>query len=104
MEKAKLFEDKDLRVRLAAVLATTDMKPSTEIGNILLGMAEKEENVADIWLKHALVIASKLNQETFDAAFKKKGLNNNPSLMEASLAQSLAFGSRLNTIPLKKDL
>jgi putative membrane-bound dehydrogenase-like protein len=102
MQKAKLFEDKDLRVRLAAVLATIDMKPSAEIGNILLGMAEKEENVADVWLKHALVIASKLNQETFRAAFRKKGLNNNPSLLEASLAQSLAFGSRLNTIPLKR--
>ncbi len=103
MQKAKLFEDKDLRVRLAAVLATTDMKPSTEIGNILLGMAEKEENVTDIWLKQALVIASKLNQETFKAAFRKKGLNDNPSLMEASLAQSLAFGSRLNTISLKRS-
>ena len=102
MQKAKLFEDKDLRVRLAAVLATTDMKPSAEIGNILLGLAEKEENVNDVWLKDALIIASKLNQETFKAAFRKKGLNNNPSLMEASLAQSLAFGSRLNTIPLKR--
>ncbi|HKG68089.1 MAG TPA: PVC-type heme-binding CxxCH protein, partial [Segetibacter sp.] len=103
MQKAKLFEDKDLRVRLAAVLATTDMKPSTKTGNILLGMAEKEENVTDIWLKHALVIASKINQETFKAAFRKKGLNDNPSLMEASLAQSLAFGSRLNTYSLKRS-
>jgi HEAT repeat protein len=51
MQKANLFEDKDLRVRLAAVLATTDMKPSTKTGNILLGMAEKEENVTDLWLK-----------------------------------------------------
>lgn len=103
MQKAKLFEDKDLRVRLAAVLATTDMKPSTKTGNILLGMAEKEENVTDLWLKHALVIASKLNQETFKAAFRKKGLNDNPSLMEASLAQSLAFGARLNTYSLKRS-
>ncbi|HLL42599.1 MAG TPA: PVC-type heme-binding CxxCH protein, partial [Segetibacter sp.] len=103
MQKANLFEDKDLRVRLAAVLATTDMKPSTKTGNILLGMAEKEENVTDMWLKHALVIASKINQETFKAAFRKKGLNDNPSLMEASLAQSLAFGARLNTYSLKRS-
>ena len=51
MQKAKLFEDKDLRVRLAAVLATTDMKPSAAIGNVLVDMAEKEENVTDTWLR-----------------------------------------------------
>lgn len=103
MQKAKLFEDKDLRVRLAAVLATTEMKPSIEIGNVLVGMAEKEENVADTWLKNALVIASKLNSETFKAAFKKRGLNDNPSFIEASLAQRLAFGSRLSTFSLKRS-
>ena len=43
MQKAKSFDDKDLRVRLAAVLATTDMKPSLAIGNVLVAMAEKEE-------------------------------------------------------------
>ncbi|MEO9004029.1 MAG: PVC-type heme-binding CxxCH protein [Ginsengibacter sp.] len=102
MQKAKLFEDKDFRVRLAAVLATTDMKPSSEIGTTLLNMAEKEENVTDTWLKYALTIAGKINQETFRAAFKKKGLNENPSLMEASMAQRLAFGSRLNDIDLRR--
>jgi putative membrane-bound dehydrogenase-like protein len=103
MQKAKSFEDKDLRVRLAAVLATTDMKPSESIGNVLVDMAGKEENITDTWLKHGLIIASKLNQETFKAAFKKRGLNDNPSLMEASLAQRLAFGSRINSIPLRRS-
>ena len=103
MQKAKLFEDKDLRVRLAAVLATTDMKPSASIGNVLVDMAGKEENITDTWIKQALIIASTLNQETFKAAFKAKGLNDNPTLMEASLAQRLAFGSRLNAIPLRRS-
>lgn len=102
IQKAKLFEDKDLRVRLAAVLTTTDMKPSASIGNVLVDMAEKEENISDTWLRHALIIASKLNQETFKAAFKKKGLNDNPSLLEASLAQQLAFGSRINSFSLRR--
>ncbi len=102
LQKAKVFEDKDLRVRLAAVLATTDMQPSAPIGNVLLEMAEKEENIADTWLRHGLTVASKLNQETFKAAFKKKGLNENPSLMEASLAQRLAFGSRLKSTTLRR--
>jgi putative membrane-bound dehydrogenase-like protein len=103
IQKAKLFDDKDFRVRLAAVLATTDMKPSAEIGNVLVSMAEKEENITDTWLKHALIIASKMNQETFRIAFRKRGLNENPSLLEASLAQRLAFGSRLNAIPLRRS-
>lgn len=102
LQRAKLFDDKDFRVRLAAVLATTDMKPSAEIGNVLVSMAEKEENISDTWLKHALIIASKINQETFKIAFKKRGLNDNPALIEASLAQRLAFGSRLNAVPLRR--
>jgi putative membrane-bound dehydrogenase-like protein len=102
MKKARLFEDKDFRVRLAAVLATTDMQPSSEIGMTLLDMAEKEENVDDTWLKQALIIASKINQETFRAAFKKKGLNENPSLLEASMPQRLAFGNRLTELPLRR--
>jgi putative membrane-bound dehydrogenase-like protein len=102
LQKAKSFEDKDLRVRLAAVLLTTDLKPSEEIGNVLVDVAEKEENVNDMWLKHALTIAGKLNEQTFRAAFRKRGLNDNPSLIEASIAQRLAFGSRLQAIPLRR--
>ncbi|MEP7257578.1 MAG: PVC-type heme-binding CxxCH protein, partial [Flavitalea sp.] len=102
MQKAKVFEDKDLRVRLAAVLATTDMTPSVSIGNVLVEMAGKDENISDTWLRRALMVAGKLNQETFNAAFKKKGLNDHPSLIEASLAQQLSFGSRITSIPLKR--
>ena len=102
LQKANLFDDKDLRVRLAAVLATSDMKPSAEIGNVILAMAERQENANDIWLRYALIIASKLNQKTFKADFRKKGLKENPSLLEASLPQRLAFGSRLNVTSLKK--
>jgi putative membrane-bound dehydrogenase-like protein len=102
LQRAKSFDDKDLRVRLAAVLATTDMKPSAEIGSVLVAMAEREENIADTWIRHGLTIASKMNEASFKMAFKKRGLNANPSLLEASLAQRLAFGSRLNTIPLRR--
>lgn len=102
ISKAGLFEDKDYRVRLAAVLATTDMPRSAAIGRALVNMAEKEENFSDMWLRHALTIASKINEAAFNAEFKKRGLNANPSLMEASLAQRLAFGSRLDAVPLKR--
>lgn len=103
INKAKLFEDKDYRVRLAAVLATTEMTSSAEIGKALVGMAEKEENFSDMWLRHALTIASKLNETHFKAAFRARGLNDNPSLLEASLAQRLAFGSRIKETPLRRQ-
>lgn len=102
INKAKLFDDKDYRVRLAAVLATTDIKASADIGKALVSMAEKEENFSDMWLRHALTIASKLNEAEFKAAFRARGLNDNPSLLEASLAQRLAFGSRLKETPLRR--
>jgi putative membrane-bound dehydrogenase-like protein len=102
MDKAGLFNDADYRVRLAAVLATTEMPESDGIGRALVDMAEKSENFADMWLKHALTISSKLNENGFRAEFSKRGFNMNPSLMEASLAQKLAFGSRLSVLPLRR--
>ena len=103
MSKAGLFADKDFRVRLAAVLATTDMPKSAAIGKVLVDMAEKDENFSDLWLRYALTIASKLNETAFREEFRKRGLNVNPSLMEASLAQRLAFGSRLDATPLRRN-
>src|SRR5690606_29772281 len=41
IEKAGLFADDDYRVRLAAVLATTEMEPSDAIGRVLVSMAEE---------------------------------------------------------------
>ncbi len=102
MQKATIFQDKDLRVRLAAILATTDMPPSDLIGNVLVDMAGREENISDTWIRHALTIASNLNQQSFKTAFRKKGLNMNPSLLEASLAQRLAFGARLSSTTLRR--
>jgi len=39
--KAKTFEDVDLRVRLASVLALTDMQPLASMGELLVDMADK---------------------------------------------------------------
>ncbi len=102
LSKAAAFTDKDYRVRLAAILATTDMPKSAAIGKALVDMAGKEENFSDMWLRYALTIASKINETFFRAEFRKRGLNDNPSLLEASLAQRLAFGSRLEAIQLRR--
>ena len=102
MINAGSFKDPDLRVRLAAVLAATDVKPSQEIGAVLVDMAENPENISDTWLKMALTVAGKLHEATFRIAFKKRGLSDNPALGEASLAQRLAMGSRLHLLPLRR--
>lgn len=102
MVNARSFEDEDLRVRLAAVLALTEMQPVASMGDLLVDMAEREENINDMWLRHALIIASNLNSESFQAAFRSRGLDDNPSLIEATLPQLLAFGPRLTTTNLRR--
>ncbi len=102
MASANLFEDPDLRVRLAAVMALTDMQPVPSMGELLADMAGREENVTDMWLRHGLMIASNLNEESFQAAFRARGLDNNPPLIDASLPQRLAYGSRLTSLNVRR--
>jgi azurin len=54
MKKAGIFNDKDLRVRLAGVLAIADMKPFAEGKNIITEMSGKDENKNDKWISMAL--------------------------------------------------
>ena len=53
-QNAKVFEDIDYRVRLAAVIAIADMKPSTEAYTILNKMLLVKENTDDKWINIAL--------------------------------------------------
>ena len=53
-QNAKVFEDIDYRVRLAAVIAIADMKPSTEAYTILNKMLLVKENTDDKWINLAL--------------------------------------------------
>lgn len=73
MSNAKLFMDPDLRVRLAAVLAITDMAPSPAIATELTEMASKTENQEDPWLKKALSIAGTLHAEMVLPALSSRG-------------------------------
>lgn len=103
INKSDAFNDQDFRVRLAAVLATTDMPESAAIAKELVTMAEKEENFDDMWLNYGLTISSKMNAEGFRAEFLNRGMDANPSLMDASIAQRLAFGSQLTAMPLRRQ-
>jgi uncharacterized cupredoxin-like copper-binding protein len=102
MVAANVFKDADLRVRLAATLALIDTPSLDAMGELLVDMADQEENIADTWLRHALIIASNINSDSFQAAFRSRGLEDNPALMNATLAQRLAYGPRLNTLNLRR--
>lgn len=100
LQKAKVLDDPDGRVKLAAVLALADMKPSAQIGEALVNIALKPENEKDNWLKYAITAAATKNQSAFAAAFGKKGSAVTTNIGDASLAQRLATMNRITSIPL----
>jgi putative membrane-bound dehydrogenase-like protein len=101
IQKAKVLDDNDGRVKLAAILALADMKPSAEVGEALVNVALKPENEKDNWLKWAITAAAVNNQNYFAAAFNKKGVvASTTNIGEASLAQRLAMLNRITSVPL----
>lgn len=100
MQKANVFNDKDARVTLAAILAVSDMNPSDEIGSIVLNAAEKPEVATDPWLKYAITSAATVHQKSFAAAYKKKGLTPAANIADATFLQRLALMSQITAIPL----
>jgi putative membrane-bound dehydrogenase-like protein len=101
MQKAKVLDDPDGRVKLAAILALADMKPAAEIGEALVNVALKPENEKDNWIKYAITAAAANNQTSFAAAFNKKGVASTTNIGEASLAQRLAMLNRITSVPLQ---
>ncbi|MCW3115703.1 MAG: dehydrogenase, partial [Segetibacter sp.] len=102
MQKAKVLDDADGRVKLAAVLALADMKPSADIGEALVTVALKPENEKNNWLKWAITAAAVNNQTYFANAFTKRGVAaTTTNIGEASLAQRLAMLNRITSVPLQ---
>ena len=100
LQKANVFDDKDGRVKLAAVLAVADMKPSDQAGEILVNVASKPENEVDNWLKYAVTAAATVHQKNFAAAYRKKGAVAASNVSEAPWVQRLALLSRITSLPL----
>ena len=102
IQRAKVLDDPDGRVKLAAILALADMKPAPEIGEALVNVALKPENEKDNWLKYAIMAAASKNQTGFAAAFSRKGVvATTTNISEASLAQRLAMLNRITSVPLQ---
>ncbi len=77
IQKASLFKDKDLRVRLAAFLAVSDMPASIHVGHLLHAAAMDEANAKDKYIAQALYTAALLHNEGFLAMSKTAA--NSPS-------------------------
>jgi putative membrane-bound dehydrogenase-like protein len=100
--KAKVLDDADGRVKLAAILALTDMKSTPAVGEALVNAALNPENEKDNWLKYALTAAATKHQTNFAAAYFKRGAATAASnIGSASFAQRLAVLNRITSIPLQ---
>lgn len=96
-----LFEDKDLRVVLAAILKSCDVPASEEIGTKLFKLASEEGKAAeDKWIQKALFIASGVQQAGFEKAFRASGINPQVELGKAGLIHRITMRSKLDVLPL----
>lgn len=64
---AKLLDDKDAQVRMASLLALSEMPASEAAGAAIFAMLKKDENNKDKWIPHAAISAAAKH----DAAFLK---------------------------------
>lgn len=96
-----VFNDKDLRVVLAAILKTCDLPASDEAGDVLFKIASKEGGSAeDKWIQKALYIAATVHKAGFEKAFKASGISENVELGKAGLIHRIMLRSVLNVLPL----
>ncbi len=63
------LEDEDLGVRLAALLAVSEMPPSDAAGRRLYAISTHEVAREDVWLSEALYIAASAHRDGFLAAY-----------------------------------
>lgn len=74
--KAEIFNDRDLRVRLAAVLAVAELKQNSELNKIIKGMQQQPANKNDRWVGLAMNAAlhshPTLQSKAAESAIDKK--------------------------------
>ncbi len=68
---AGVLVDKDLGVRLAALLALSQMPPSEAVGRALYAESQRSEVIGDVWLGEGLYIAAAAHKDGFLAAYQK---------------------------------
>ncbi|HRQ50735.1 MAG TPA: plastocyanin/azurin family copper-binding protein, partial [Agriterribacter sp.] len=99
--EAGVFEDSDLRVVLAAVLKACDLPSSEALGEILFKLASTEGGSAeDKWIQKALFIASGVQRQGFEKAFKASGISEQVELGKAGLIHRIMLRSTLDVLSL----
>jgi len=104
VREAGLFEDTDLRVRLAAVMVLADIPTSEPAGRVLYSMTSDSVNINDRWIGRALYLASTKHLDGFQKAFVEDGGLVESILPEAemSLRDRILVQNRFVTLPLYK--
>ncbi len=96
-----VFEDKDLRVVLAAILKACDLPASDALGQLLFKLSTKEGGSAeDKWIQNALYIAATVQHFGFDKEYKASGINEKVELGKVSLVHRIMMSSVLTVLPL----
>ncbi len=65
MLESGVLNDPDAQVRLAALLALSEMPPSPEAGAAVVAVLEKQQNLEDRWIPHAAAVAAAANDVYF---------------------------------------
>jgi len=95
-----LLKDKDLRVRLAVLLAFSDAPPTADIGAAIFEAVQQKENTADKWISHALLIAGTMHREAFMDAYHKKYGHPDLSNTDGSLMERIVAGNQMAVLPM----
>ncbi|WP_197091546.1 PVC-type heme-binding CxxCH protein [Sphingobacterium endophyticum] len=90
-----MLTDKDLRVRLAAILYLADSSPSPQIGKAIFEAVQQPENEKDKWLFHSLLIAGAVHQQAFVDEYQNKLGNLDLSNVSGSLAERIILGNNM---------
>lgn len=98
-----VLSDEDLRVRLAALLALSEASPDLAVGSAIYHAMQQEENVADRWISHALLIAGTAHRQAFLGEYHQHVGHPDLSNTEGSLADRIVAGDRMVVLPLTTE-
>jgi azurin len=91
IRQSNTLQDKDLRVRLAAVLAISDLPANEEAGEMIYQASQNNENLKDEWISRALFTAASTHQIGYAKAYTKNKLE--ASAFSAQVARGLEKGA-----------
>ncbi len=74
LQRARVLQDKDPEVQLAALLYFADRPASVDIGKTLYQLSTEKKIMNDLWLSKAVYAAASKHRKGFMAAYKKDGL------------------------------